>query len=155
MLLSNVLLRICWNRPDPGQHSAASFVAETTDGYVIPRFHDGFEVVGNDQHGTAATQFILPDGSIFLEPGGTIGSLFDRVATSGVVDVVSANELHAWVFVEGNVVMRGVQSAESYSVVRVGDVLYSDNPRNVLILNWLRFLSETELQDLESHMGQP
>ncbi len=153
MRLSNVLLRILWKRPED-ESSAENFIAETTDGYVIPRFLGGFEVVGNNQANTKVTMFIRPDSQFHMAFGGTIIGLFDAVKNSGAVDMVGDDEIRAWVYVEGEVVMRGRAAIEQFAVVRDGDFLYSDVPHNVLILDWLRFLSPKEQAELETHMGQ-
>jgi hypothetical protein len=161
MRLSQVLLRIEWERPGDTSMPVSHFEARTTDGYVIPRFHGGLTLIGNHQNGIAVTVFIRPDKQVHLSNLGIMGTLFDDVVQTGHVDFLAGDgmgvpdRIHAWVIVEGEIVMRGVNAGEQFSVVRVDDVLYSDNPENVLILTWLRFLTAQEQTALESHMGQP
>lgn len=161
MRLSQVLLRIEWARPEDTSQPVSQFFARTTDGYIIPRFHDGFTLVGNHQNGVAVTTFIRPDKQAHVAQLGTIGTLFDDVVQTGHVDFIPGDgvsvpdRIHAWVYVEGEVVMVGMGATDEYTVIRVGEVLYSDNPKNQLILTWLRFLTAQEQQDLESHMNQP
>lgn len=161
MRLSQVLLRIEWSRPEDTSMPVSHFQAKTTDGYVIPRFHGGLELVGNHQNGVAVTTFIRPDGQAHGSHLGILGTLFDDVVQTGHVDFIAGDgvnvpdRIHAWVFVEGEVVMRGMNATEEFTVIRVGDVLYSDNPTNLLILSRLRFMTAQEQQYLESHMNQP
>ncbi len=155
MRLSNVLLRISWERPTD-ESDVAQFIARTTDQHVIPGFVGGIELAGNNQANTAVTLFVRPDKKAHLSPGASFVGLFDAVVASGVADIVSPDEIHAWVFVEGEVVMRGMAAVESYKVVRSDEHhVFSDMPDYVLILTWLRFLSVEEIEDLETQMGNP
>ncbi len=151
MQLENVLLRIRWQRPE--DVFASAFLAET-DRYVVAPFQKGFSITGTDALGTAVTLFIRPDGQVHLAPASTITNLFDLVADSDGVDVHSKDELSAWVYVTGEVIIRGRHAVEEMDIRMENGVLYSDNPDYVLVLRWIRFLSPREVAEAESHMGQ-
>lgn len=154
MRISNILLRILWERPDPEGPALASSFEAITHQYIVPRYERGLKLIGQDPVGAGVTLFIRPDGFVHSDPASTIGTLFDVAAASAGVDMIDADTLSAWVFVDGEVRATGRHTSEEWDLMKRGTVLYSDNPDYVLILNWLRFLSPEAIDDLESHLGQ-